>query len=203
MSGDLVEVEAVEPVEDVEPDDAGEARSEPAMVETRLKALDGLPVRVRVFVNRYLSNGFRPKDAALAAGWAPASAGQAGTRMLRDARVVAAIDEALEAQGLARIKVLEGLAALSLSDMTDVVTWDDTGRAVFKATDELPDHIRQSITKLKVDPETGRITEIEMGSKVAALTALMKGLRMDKPTVNVNATGPVQVVIQGDDAAVL
>ena len=31
----------------------------------------------------------------------------------------------------------------------------------------------------------------------------MKGLRMDRLAVEVNATGPVQVVIQGEDAAVL
>lgn len=173
------------------------------MAAVRVPALDALPIRQRVFVNHYMSNGFRPKDAAMAAGWSESGAGAAGSRLLRDPGVVAAIEAALEAQGLARVRVLEGLAALSLSDMTDLVTWDAGGKALFKSVDDLPLHIRQSITKVKVDPETGRVIEVEMGSKVAALTALMKGLRMDKPAVQVNAAGPVQVVISGEDAAVL
>ena len=76
-------------------------------------------------------------------------------------------------------------------------------RPAFKASADLPAHVRGAITKVKVDPESGRVTEIEMGSKVTALSALVKGLRMDRPAVEINAAGPVQVVISGEDAGVL
>lgn len=200
---EVLDGEVMEPGDESAELAGGEAGGLVTVGEVRVPALDALPLKMRVFVNRYLSNGFKPGEAARAAGWGNTSAPGAASRLLRRPDVIRAIEACMESQGLARVKVLEGLGSLAHSDLTDVVTWGEDGVPKFKASGDLPSHVRGAITKIKVDPESGRITEIEMGSKVTALTAMVKGLRMDRPAVEVNAAGPVQVVISGEDAAVL
>ena len=65
--------------------------------------------------------------------------------------------------------------------------------------------MKRSVTKIKADPETGAIVEIEVGLKGTALTQLARALRLDKPEalIAMKADGPVQVILSKEDQVVL
>ena len=83
------------------------------------------------------------------------------------------------------------LLGLASAKLTDIVSWDDDGKARIRAFKDVPDHVKAAIKKVKITPTAhGDIIEFEMVDKIRALQTLFKsaGLLdsekvMDKPSV--------------------
>lgn len=80
------------------------------------------------FVREYLID-LNATRAAIRAGYSPATAGQAGDRLLKNVEVSAAIAAAEQARaervGIEADRVLEELAAVGFAKLSEVAEWDD------------------------------------------------------------------------------
>ena len=101
-----------------------------------------------------------------------------------------------------RDAVEQELASISASELTDVITWDSSGKVTIVDSEMLPDRTKRSIKKLKVMPtQYGNQIELEMHDKLGALRLLAKHYGMlnvdtsqNKPSVlGINIKGPQTV----------
>lgn len=98
-----------------------------------------------------------------------------------------------------REAVEQELAAIGASELTDIITWDESGKVTIKDSDSLSERMKRSIKKMKVSPtQYGNQIEVEMHDKLSALRLLAKHYGMlnvdtaqNKPTVlGINIKGP-------------
>lgn len=125
-----------------------------------------LTARQQRFVNEYLVD-LNATQAAIRAGYSAPTAGSAGSRMLKNAKVRAAIDAGTEkkgeALGLTAIKVLEKIADLS----TKAETVGELATAM-KGQELLGKHLKLFTDKLEM---SGKLTL----EQLVALAAAPKG----------------------------
>ena len=161
--------------------------------------------RKNLFVEAYIGNGNNATRAAIAAGYAPTSAEQAGMRLKKDVRVTAAIAGATEAAakiaGLDVARTLRELARLAYADPGRLYAADGTLIPIR----ELDEEVRATIASVEVEHrakdgggEVPTTVKVKVWDKNAALEKAMKshGLyesdnRQKPPTV---------VVVAGLDA---
>lgn len=166
---------------------------------------DGLTGKQRAFVEHWLANGFNGRRAAVAAGYAPGSADVEASRQLANAKVASAIEMALGELGIARIWILRELAAIARGVATDVAEWSEAGVKV-KPSSELTRDEAALVESIEEEAtEFGPRVKVKLRDKLAALNALARALGLHRGDgIAINSGGaPVQVIIQGDDAAVL
>ena len=98
-----------------------------------------------------------------------------------------------------REAVVQELEALSSSEITDVLTWDEMGRVQVRASDQLSPRARRAIKKVKITPgEEGNTIEVEMHDKLSALRLLAKHRGLLEPNsddrrpsmIGINVKGP-------------
>lgn len=166
---------------------------------------DGLTGKQRAFVEHWLSNGFSGRRAAIAAGYAPGSADVEASRQLANAKVASAIEMALGELGIARVWVLRELAAIARGVATDVAEWSEAGVKVKPSSELTRDEAALVESVEQEATEFGPRVRIKLRDKLAALNALARALGLHRADgIAINSGGaPVQVVIKGDDAAVL
>jgi DNA-binding protein H-NS len=69
-----------------------------------------------------------------------------------------------------RQAVVQELEALSSSEITDVLSWDEMGRVQVRASDQLSPRARRAIKKVKITPsEEGNTIEVEMHGEASWL----------------------------------
>jgi hypothetical protein len=98
-----------------------------------------------------------------------------------------------------REAVVQELEALSGSEITDVLSWDEMGRVQVRASDQLSARARRAIKKVKITPgEEGNTIEVEMHDKLSALRLLAKHRGLLEPNsddrrpsmIGINVKGP-------------
>lgn len=98
-----------------------------------------------------------------------------------------------------REAVVQELEALSGSEITDVLSWDEMGRVQVRASDQLSPRARRAIKKVKITPgEEGNTIEVEMHDKLSALRLLAKHRGLLEPNsddrrpsmIGINVKGP-------------
>lgn len=98
-----------------------------------------------------------------------------------------------------RQAVVQELEALSGSEITDVLSWDEMGRVQVRASDQLSARARRAIKKVKITPgEEGNTIEVEMHDKLSALRLLAKHRGLLEPNsddrrpsmIGINVKGP-------------
>lgn len=103
------------------------------------------------------------------------------TKLLAKSSVAAYVAElqqqATERNAISADRVLGQLAAIAFADITNVVSFDDSG-VVLKDSESLPSHIQAAIESVTIvdSPKTGIRKTVKMHSKVAALEKLMQYL---------------------------
>ena len=104
-----------------------------------------------------------------------------------------------------RQAVVQELEALSSSEITDVLTWDEMGRVQVRASDQLSARARRAIKKVKITPsEEGNTIEAEMHDKLSALRLLAKHRGLLEPNsddrrpsmIGINVKGPETTTYQ-------
>ena len=78
-------------------------------------------------------------------------------------------------------RVLDELAHIASSDITDVVSW--TGDvAILKPSEELPTQVKKAIRKVKITPgKYGNAIEVEMHDKLSALRMMARATGLNEP----------------------
>jgi len=100
-----------------------------------------------------------------------------------------------------REAVEQELAAIGASELTDIISWDDTGRVTVINSELLPERTKRSIKKMKVSPtQYGNQIEIEMHDKISALRLLAKHYGMLNVDTQQNKPSVLGINIQGPEA---
>lgn len=99
-----------------------------------------------------------------------------------------------------REAVRQELLSIAASNITDVLTWDQHGGVHLLGTDQIPDHVKRSIKKVKITPnQYGNSIEVEMHDKLAALRVMARYHGLTEPNsdsdsrpsvIGINIKGP-------------
>ena len=99
-----------------------------------------------------------------------------------------------------REAVVQELEALSSSEITDVLSWDEMGRVQVRASDQLSARARLAIKKVKITPsEEGNTIEVEMHDKLSALRLLAKHRGLLEPNSDDRRPSMIGINVRGPD----
>lgn len=99
-----------------------------------------------------------------------------------------------------RQAVVQELEALSSSEITDVLLWDEMGRVQVRASDQLSARARRAIKKVKITPgEEGNTIEVEMHDKLSALRLLAKHRGLLEPNSDDRRPSMIGINVKGPD----
>ena len=147
------------------------------------------------FVDEYLVD-LNGKQAAIRAGYSPTCAEVTASRLLRNAKVAAAVAEArqerAERTAITQDGVVQELACIAFSDVREL--FDEQGNPL--PPHRLPDHVRGAVASVTVG-EDARSVRIQMCDKLRALALLAKHLGLFK------APTPPQAVLAWFEPAAL
>ncbi len=142
-----------------------------------------LNAKQRLFVAEYLTD-FNATAAYRRAGYTARgnSAEVNASRLLRNAKVAAAIDEAIEerlkALGVTSYRVLEELSRLGFSDIRDYVEWGPDGVRL-KESAELTDAAAAAVAQVSQTPsQYGDSLKFKLHDKKGSLELLGKHLKL-------------------------
>lgn len=164
---------------------------------TKQPNLYGLTLKQSLFVSEYMKdqNGLQ---AAIRAGYTPKSAHAQACRLLKDAKVQAAIaDRAEAAQVRSQVtvdRVLLEMARLAFADLTEVVQVKD-GKVLIADTDTLSKDVRCAIAEISQSTGKTNTLKVRMHSKEKALEMLGRHLVMFKDKLDLDVgEGLVQLL---------
>jgi phage terminase small subunit len=150
----------------------------PPNTESTPEWAEELSDKERRFVEAYVIS-LNGKEAAIAAGMGrnPKSASEMASKLRKKPRVAEAISKLMnQRSGMAGVSVVNEIAAIAYSRITDYLKLDENGRAVLtvKNLEDLPEQARAAICKLKqrVLEDGTIITEVELHPKMEALDRL-------------------------------
>ncbi|HEV2263549.1 MAG TPA: terminase small subunit [Stellaceae bacterium] len=137
-----------------------------------------LSPRQQKFVEQYLITGVA-SQAAIRAGYSPASAWSAGSRLRRNPKIAKAIrvgraNEARRAQ-IAHERVLLELARVAFSDIGEVLDWTGGDDVTLRPKAKISPHHRAAIAEI-VPRRMGKGPRIKFHNKARALEALARHL---------------------------
>ena len=137
----------------------------------------------QAFVAAYLSNGFNGTKAAVEAGYAVDSAHVEGSRLLRNAKVVAVIEQAFKDKGISAgaVEILLSIIALD-SDVTDFEPWIKGEKTLEQLrADGVDTRVVKSATV------SGNTRKLELHDRLAAAREIVRvlGLVTEKQEVGV------------------
>jgi len=146
----------------------------------------------QLFVDEYLID-INGTQAAIRAGYAPKNADVKASKLLRIAKVRAAVDKALAERskrtGVNQDRVIQELAKIAFADMGTFVSWDKNGITLTKSDTLSRDDTAavSEISEVEIDNGgfTKKSTKIKLHSKESALEKLGKHLGMFKDEINI------------------
>lgn len=143
--------------------------------------------RQQRFVDAYVTNGFKEREAALTAGYAEKSAHVTASRLLKKAKIQAAVSARMEQLVMSRPETLYRLSEHGRGDMRDFIGL---------SSDELKNHPKGWLIKkykqkshlLGDSNIVEKYIEIELTDPHTAVTTIAKhhGLLKDGVTININ-----------------
>lgn len=165
------------------------------------RSIDGLSPKQAIFCNEYLTNGFNATQAALKAGYSKKTAYASGIEALKKPQILAyinaRINSVLEGQReRLKAEIIEAARKIALSDIGDIVKYDQDGVAVFPS--ETVDtsiiqsvEIKQELVKAGQEiTVSNKYIKFKLHSKTEAMKILSQYIGLAEPVnVNVDLTG--------------
>lgn len=146
--------------------------------------------RYRSFA-RHMAASENASKAARLAGWSETSAAQQGWRLMQRPDVLAMVEEERQERAhrlrVTDDRIINAYATLALSDVRDVVTWNDDAATIRDSNELTEDQamLVQSVTRKERTLKSGETivtTEVRLADRKAAIDALarIRGLFKDK-----------------------
>jgi phage terminase small subunit len=149
----------------------------------------GLTARQRLFVSAYLGPAKgNATQAAIAAGYSPDTAASQGSRLLKNAKVSAAVEQRterlLKRHEVTADRILQELAHVAFLDPAELAGEQGTLRELAS----MPEHVRRAVESLEVRPD-GTV-KLVPSNKLKALELLGKSQKLftDKVEHDVSET---------------
>lgn len=153
-----------------------------------------------IFIAEWLVD-FNATRSAIAAGFSEKTAEAAGSRLLRNVKVAAAIAERkarrVEKLDVEAERVSRELAKLSFFDPGRL--FDEHGK--LKPVAELDEVTRAAVESVEIDPRTGRLKKVVMAKKGQNLERLGRTLGMFKDRVEHTGKLTLEQLVCGDSEA--
>jgi phage terminase small subunit len=109
------------------------------------------------FAEEYVKD-FKKQEAAIRAGFSPKSAHVTANRLLKNAKVQAAIailtEEASKNARKSKDDILKELELLSFSNITDFIYWNESGVTFLKDSESIPRELAAAIESIEVIEES-------------------------------------------------
>lgn len=167
-------------------------------------AYESLAAKQRRFVDAYFEYGFNGTQAVIEAGYSENGAAVQATRLLRNAKVKAAISERLDEAAMPANEVLARLADIARSDIGDLLTLQQREMKGATGEDETVEWAmvnlaaakRAGLTRyIKSITWTNNGPKLELHDAMAALVNIGKahGLFVERQEVTGKDGGPIQV----------
>lgn len=139
-----------------------------------------LTPRQRKFVDAYLING-NGAQAAIQAGYSRGSAKVTASRLLTDANVQAALQqaqqEAARSAGVTHARIIQELAKLAFTDITQVVSWKGRRLTLKDSADLTPAQAAAIVEITEHETPFTKTLKVKLYSKASALESLLKCLQ--------------------------
>lgn len=169
-----------------------------------LQKVFGLNTRQAAFCLEYLQD-LNATASYKRAGYKPRSdnaAAASASKLLRNHKIEAAL-ELLKARRSRKLEitseaVLEELARLAFSELSDAVEWGPSG-VILKPSDDLPEEIRAAIQEVSETVQGG--LKIKLHSKTKALELLCRHLDIAPARVELTAGGKLKDALDALTAA--
>src|SRR4051794_12014195 len=153
------------------------------------------------FVQEYLVD-LNATRAACRAGYSPATAGQQADRLLRNAKVAAAVQAALDERSeRTRLKadaVIEELRRIAFANIADYVAWNHE-KVIFLNSQKMTPESLSAVAQVSYDRNGG--VQVRLHDKIAALDKLMKQLGKYVPErheISGPGGGPIETKVEAD-----
>lgn len=152
-----------------------------------------LTARQARFVEEYLVD-LNATQAAIRAGYSARRASEIGYTLLQKSTVQSAIEAAQRERsartGITADRVVREIAKLALSNLADVMTWDENGASLIHSAQLSPDAAAAIAEISDTRTERGGTLKVKLHNKVAALEQLAKhvglyGGKQDGETIHV------------------
>jgi phage terminase small subunit len=188
-----------------------------ATAEKQAETYDGSTplanARHETFAHEYIidHNGTR---AAIQAGFAEKGAHVRGSQLLSNGKVWARVaylrDERLAKSRRSAAEIIKELENIGFSDVSNILTWNESGACFIKNSDELPREVSAAIESIQVEEKTiGKEsdesmilkTKVKLHPKVPALLKLgmEHGLFKEKVEHSGNVAHTIEVMDYGSD----
>ena len=96
--------------------------------------------------------------------------------------------------------VAQELIDIATTNITDIISWDESGNVSVKDALSLPESAVKAIKKIKVTPtKAGPQLEVEMHDKVAVLRLLAKAAGLLEQQEDIDKPSVVGIVMQGPE----
>jgi phage terminase small subunit len=173
-------------------------------------SVDALPAKHERFVEEYLCD-LNASAAAVRAGYSRKGAAVQGHRLLRNAKVAAAIaagrQRLTEKAEISAERVLEEYARVAFADIRSVISWTSSGVVTVKPSAELTAEEAATIAEMQdVATANGRTVRVKLADKLEALGALARhlGLFVEKHEHAGPGGGPIRlsegtIIVTGDE----
>ena len=151
--------------------------------EAQLKEeIGGLTYLQWMFINEY-SVDFCGKQAAIRAGYAPATAHVQASKQLKKPAVQKALATVIldksERTKITSDMVLTEYAKIAFSSIGDICDWTESGLVNIKASEDIPDGAMGAICEVsRIPTEMGMAVKVKMHDKLSALKDVAKHLGM-------------------------
>lgn len=136
-----------------------------------------LTARQARFVEEYLVD-LNATQAAIRAGYSARRASEIGYTLLQKSTVQSAIEAAQRERsartGITADRVVREIAKLALSNLADVMTWDENGATLIPSAQLSPDAAAAIAEISDTRTERGGTLKVKLHNKVAALEQLAK-----------------------------
>jgi phage terminase small subunit len=134
--------------------------------------------RKQAFVDHYVTS-LNATHAAKAAGYSTKTAKQAGSRLLTDVDVQAAIrtiqQQAHDQAGITAEQISRELGRLAFAKISDVVSWDGDGLTLTPSAELSPDVLAAISDISETETKSGRrVLRVKMHSKTTAIELLTR-----------------------------
>ena len=205
---EIQQVENPKPVSENEAKKSGEdlkVSLEESRIENKKEAAKKKKLRLtakqRAFADNYLKY-MNKQEAAKKAGYSAKSAHALANETLKNPNVTDYIEKTMDKRakrtGIDQDKVVNEIAKVAFSDMTDIATWGGYGVS-FKASDELSKDVSGAIQEISsIDTKEGSNLKVKLHPKLQALELLGKHLKLElgKQRSEINHGGSINVTLE-------
>jgi phage terminase small subunit len=151
------------------------------------------------FVEEYLVD-LNATQAAVRAGYAPASAHVTSSRILAKRQVRAHVEGVIAKRfGVTKLSIIEELAAIAFHDIGDYVSWTNDNIRVTPSAELSPWHRKAIASVRQIGPEAGPI-ELKLCDKLRALELLARVLGLFDSSAASPPHGRVHFIIETPEA---